>query len=249
MILDELFFEGGDFFGGRGEAGEVEGGAADEGAGVGVRCRVLHGEQGIHWMFIRLYGGFLDGLVGPEAFGLVAAAGPFGGECAGGFDGDAVFFAPFCGVGFRYGVSVCFVRPWGTRGDPCFDPVQLIRVELVGFLGRHGFPVGFVLACGGEVEGAFFWLTGDDGGLFALAAFEGALQRAHVEAAFDLLFVIAVAGEALLLKQGPHAADEQCLGFLGMERGGKHEGGKSEEACHTMNKKRSRSVLHYHPVF
>ena len=127
LILDELLFKGCDFLGGGWEAGEVEGGAADEGAGIGGRSGVrafghVESEQFVdgggafhRWFFNRL--------VGPETFWFVTAVGPFGRECAGGFHGDAVFGAPCFGVGSRHGAAFCLIRPRGTTGDPVFDPV------------------------------------------------------------------------------------------------------------------------------
>ncbi len=69
-----------------------------------------------------------------------------------------------------------------------------------------------------EIQRALLWFAGDQARLFAVATFERGSERPHIQPAFDLCFVVAMAREALLMEERRDAAHEELLGIISSMR-------------------------------
>ncbi|MEY2600652.1 MAG: hypothetical protein RLZZ142_2911, partial [Verrucomicrobiota bacterium] len=204
-----------DFLGGGGEAGQVEEGASDEGAAVGL------GGEGE-----ALCGGFYGGFGGEEPVdGMRSASGGWGGVREG-LEGPplAVLVRHLGAVAFRFfafdeglGVGGSLVDP---RGDGLDRGVRKAR-----FFFRHE---GLLLVPEHLEHPAFVGVEGDDGGAVGTALEEG-FAGAQIE--FALHLVPAVTLEAVLFEEGLDFAIEgalslgEALGVVGRHGGGGGLGG------------------------
>ena len=209
--------EGGDFGGGGWEAGEVEGGAADEGVAVGGRG----GGEVVFFEFGEDEG--VDGGAGPggvlDGGQCGIGEGLEGPELAALFEGEAGLF----GVG---GLSGGWAGIGGAVLDPGFEVADLGGGE--GAFWGH-LEVAIVVADGFD-EAAAVGVAGDDGGAGVTAAEEG-VAVIEGEAAFEFGGG-GVAVEAFFNEEGADAGFEEgdVVGGQGPGGGGEGEQGEDEAA-------------------
>ena len=210
------------------QTGQIVGGAAQQGAGVGRRRGLdARGQPRFQKGVDRMPVGnrrrrLAHRLVSPQVLRLVAPPGPVGGQRAAGADLHAVLGAPGRRIGPGNLGAAPGLRPGRAAADPGLQPAQLPGAEAVVVLGRHRLPV--VMGAGrGQVQRTLFRPPRHQAGPAAVAAAPGGGGRAQVQPAFDLVRILAVAGQALLLQQRPHPADKQRLGVRRAQRRGRQQ--------------------------